>query len=115
MPADQRIDLNITSRDVWHNFGSPDLRIKSDAIPGDYSQVWIQVSSEDVQAQGGEATFDVQCFELCGPGHSAMKGQVTVIPQDEWEEWYASTGNSSESASIDSAGVGLATPSGVSA
>ena len=118
VPADQRIDLNVTSRDVWHNFGSPDLRIKTDAIPGDYNEIWFKVSSEDVAAQGGNATFDVQCFELCGPGHSAMKGQVTVLPQDEWEEWYASTGDSSAdanaSARIGAAG-GVAAHSGVSA
>ena len=119
VPADQRIDLNITSRDVWHNFGSSDLRIKSDAIPGDYSETWFAVSSEDVEAQGGEATYRVECFELCGAGHSAMKGQITVLPEDEWEEWYASTGNSSESAgnssSISASGVGAVAPSGVSA
>ncbi|TKX52057.1 cytochrome c oxidase subunit II, partial [Halorubrum sp. SS7] len=78
-----RINLNITSRDVWHNFGSSRLRIKSDAIPGEYSQTWFSVSSETVREQGGNATYLVQCFELCGPGHSAMKGQITVLPQDE--------------------------------
>ncbi|VTT87836.1 Cytochrome c oxidase polypeptide II [Halorubrum sp. DM2] len=117
VPADQRVDLNITSSDVWHNFGSSDLRIKSDAIPGEYSETWFKVSSEDIEAQGGEATYRVECFELCGPGHSQMKGQVTVIPQDEWEEWYAGTGNGSESASIESTGVAFDAPSagGVSA
>ena len=93
VPADQRIDLTVTSRDVWHNFGSSELRIKSDAIPGEESETWFSVSSEEVEAQGGEATYMVECFELCGSGHSAMKGQITVLPQDEWEEWYANTGS----------------------
>jgi cytochrome c oxidase subunit 2 len=115
VPADQRIDLNITSRDVWHNFGSSDLRIKSDAIPGDHSETWFAVSSEDVEAQGGEATYRVECFELCGPGHSQMKSQITVLPQDEWEEWYAGTGNSSASANVQAPGAGVTAPSGVSA
>jgi len=97
VPADTRVDLNITSRDVWHNFGSSELRIKSDAIPGDHSETWFSVSSEEVQAQGGEATYRVECFELCGPGHSSMKSQITVIPQDEWEEWYEGTGGNSSS------------------
>ena len=95
VPADTRIDISVTSRDVWHNFGSSELRIKSDAIPGDTNTNWFSVSSEEVQAQGGEATYRVECFELCGPGHSAMKGQITVIPQDEWEEWYEGTGGNS--------------------
>ena len=107
VPADQRIDIQVTSRDVWHNFGSSELRIKSDAIPGETSTNWFSVSSEEVEAQGGEATFRVECFELCGSGHSAMKGQITVIPQDEWEEWYEGTGGDDaggdESASLNDA------------
>ncbi|MUW14438.1 cytochrome c oxidase subunit II [Halorubrum sp. CBA1125] len=98
VPADHRIDIRVTSRDVWHNFGSSELRIKSDAIPGEYSENWFSVSSEEVEAQGGEATYRVECFELCGAGHSAMTGQITVIPQDEWEEWYAGTDSDSDSA-----------------
>mgnify|MGYP000120865250 FL=1 len=99
VPADNRINLEVTSRDVWHNFGSSELRIKSDAIPGDTSHVWFSVSSEEVEAQGGEATYRVECFELCGPQHSAMKGQITVLPQDEWEEWYENTEGDSENSS----------------
>lgn len=101
VPADKRIDLTVTSRDVWHNFGSSDLRIKSDAIPGETSETWFSVSSDEVAAQGGEATFRVECFELCGSGHSAMKGQITVIPQDEWDEWYANTEGDAESANVE--------------
>ncbi|WP_418282703.1 cytochrome c oxidase subunit II [Halorubrum sp. DTA98] len=91
VPADQRIDLAVTSRDVWHNFGSSELRFKSDSIPGETSHTWFSVSSEEVETQGGEATFLVECFELCGSGHSQMDGQITVLPQDEWEEWYENT------------------------
>ncbi len=91
VPADQRIDIAVTSRDVWHNFGSSELRIKSDAIPGETATNWFSVSSEEVEAQGGEATFLVECFELCGSGHSGMKGEITVLPEDEWEEWYDGT------------------------
>lgn len=107
VPADHRVNLDVTSSDVWHNFGSSELRIKSDAIPGEYSDVWFSVSSEEVEEQGGEATFRVECFELCGQGHSAMTGQITVLPQDEWEEWYEDTeGDSENSSSVDGAAVG---------
>ena len=111
VPADQRIDLKITSQDVWHNFGSSDLRIKSDAIPGETSETWFTVSSEEVEEQGGEATYLVECFELCGSGHSAMKGQITVLPEDEWEEWYADTEGGSEDANSSNVEGDLATPS----
>ena len=121
VPADQRVDVDVTSRDVWHNFGSSDLRIKSDAIPGETSETWFSVSSEKVEAQGGEATFRVECFELCGAGHSAMKGQITVLPQDEWEEWYAGTGSGSgesggsNSTSIEADGTSVAAVGGEAA
>jgi cytochrome c oxidase subunit 2 len=52
----------------------------------------------------------VECFELCGSGHSAMKGQITVLPQDEWEEWYANTG--SDAASDNSSSVEATTLDG---
>ncbi len=116
VPADHRVSLDVTSRDVWHNFGSSELRIKSDAIPGETSEVWFSVSSEEVEEQGGEATFRVECFELCGSGHSAMKSQITVLPQDEWEEWYEDTeGDSGNSSNIDGAAIGAASVGGVPA
>src|SRR5437870_545697 len=33
--------LNITSADVFHSFGIPDLKIKRDAIPGRVNQAWF--------------------------------------------------------------------------
>jgi len=111
-PADTRVDLKITSRDVWHNFGSSDLRIKSDAIPGETSETWFAVSSDEVKAQGGEATYLVQCFELCGSGHSAMKGQITVIPKDDWEQWYANTEGDATASTDDASGDSMTAGSG---
>jgi len=32
-----------------------------------------------------------------------MKGQITVLPQDEWEEWYANTEGDSGNASVEDA------------
>ena len=115
VPADQRIDIEVTSRDVWHNFGSSELRIKSDAIPGETNSNWFSVSSDEVEAQGGEATYRVECFELCGQGHSAMKGQITVLPQDEWQEWYEGTGGDSAEGNSSSASVSAAAVGGVPA
>lgn len=84
VPAETRIDLAVTSTDVWHNFGSSDLRIKSDAIPGEYSHVWFS-------AEPGEYT--VECFELCGAGHSQMTDTIIVMPEDDFQDWYEDTGS----------------------
>ena len=109
VPADTRIDIEVTARDVWHNFGSSELRIKSDAIPGETATNWFSVSSEEVEANGGEVTYLVECFELCGSGHSAMKGEITVIPQDEWDEWYENT-ESDDTASVEGGAASLDAP-----
>ena len=89
IPEDTMIGLTATSSDVWHTFGSSELRIKMDAIPGQTSESWILADEQ--------GTYLVECFELCGAGHSAMDGQIEVVSQEEWEEWYyEETGDENE-------------------
>lgn len=85
VPEDSMINLQITSLDVWHTFGIPELRVKADAIPGDYSHTWFTTPETD---PGEEVQYQVECFELCGTGHSIMVGSITVLDDDEWNEWY---------------------------
>ncbi len=80
VPADRVVTLTITSTDVWHNFGIPDLRVKADAIPGQTSETWF------LAEEPGEHV--AWCFELCGVGHSDMVADVIVMEPDEFEEWY---------------------------
>jgi cytochrome c oxidase subunit 2 len=79
----QVIRLDITSDDVWHNFGVTDLRIKADAIPGETSEEWF-IADEP-------GTYTIECFELCGAGHSQMTGEIVVMEPDEFNEWYNGT------------------------
>lgn len=62
--------LKVTSIDVFHAFGILDFRIKTDAIPGRTNTIWF------IANEPGD--FTVQCFELCGTGHAAMKGTLRV-------------------------------------
>jgi cytochrome c oxidase subunit 2 len=87
VPAGEEVLLEVTSRDVFHNFGVPGLRIKSDAIPGQTTTTWF--IEEDT------GTYTAQCYELCGAGHSYMTADVVVMEPDEFDEWYAGTDNSS--------------------
>ncbi|GAB6878987.1 hypothetical protein JCM17823_12610 [Halorubrum gandharaense] len=100
VPADTRIDIAVTSRDVWHNFGASELRFKADSIPGETAYTWFSVDSSELEstADGERAEFLVECFELCGTGHSQMDGQITVMPADEFEEWYDETEGDEEAA-----------------
>ncbi|QLG28224.1 cytochrome c oxidase subunit II [Halorarum halophilum] len=83
VPVDTNVKLSITSEDVFHNIGVPELRVKSDAIPGQTTDTWF-IADE-------RGTYMAQCYELCGVGHSYMTAEVKVMPQDEYEAWYANT------------------------
>lgn len=88
VPVDRAIRLRVTSDDVFHNFGIPELRVKSDAIPGERTSTWFV-------AQEPGRTYTARCYELCGQGHSYMTAEVTVMRQDAYQEWYAGTNSSS--------------------
>lgn len=82
VPEDTVIRLDVTAPDddVWHNFGVTELRIKADAIPGETAHTWF-VAEET-------GTYHIECFELCGPGHSGMTGEVEVMEEEEFYDWY---------------------------
>ncbi|MFD1514885.1 cytochrome c oxidase subunit II [Halomarina rubra] len=97
VPADQRVRLVVTSDDVFHNFGIPALRAKTDAIPGQTTETWF------IAEQPGE--YQAHCYELCGAGHSGMNAKVVVMEPSAYEEWYASMGeNASGNGSGDASG-----------
>ena len=93
MPEDRAIRLNVTSEDVFHNFGAPGLRVKTDAIPGTTTETWF-IGDET-------GTYEAKCYELCGVGHSAMNADVVVMEPDAYAEWYASTNASAANGSAD--------------
>jgi cytochrome c oxidase subunit 2 len=83
VPVDSVVNLSVTSQDVHHNFGIPELRIKSDAIPGQTTDAWFVAEETE--------TYEAACYELCGQGHSYMGAEVVVMEEDEFQEWYQST------------------------
>src|SRR5207245_289387 len=70
-PMGQNIRLNVTSADVFHDFGIIGYDIKTDAIPGRTNIIWFYPDSP--------GNFTIQCFELCGAGHAFMKGTLMVM------------------------------------
>jgi cytochrome c oxidase subunit 2 len=83
VPADEVVRLRVTSRDVFHNFGVAELRVKSDAIPGQTTTTWFKAEET--------GNYTAQCYELCGSGHSYMTAKVVVMEPDEYREWYDNT------------------------
>jgi cytochrome c oxidase subunit 2 len=90
VPEDADVRLRVTSRDVFHNFGIPDQRVKSDAIPGQNTTTWF-VADEP-------GTYTARCYELCGAAHSHMTADVVVMPKEEFRAWYDEAGASDGSA-----------------
>jgi cytochrome c oxidase subunit II len=81
VPAGRPVRLLITSRDVIHSFFVPALRLKQDALPGRYTEVWFQADAP--------GSYEIFCAEYCGLSHSAMLGQLVVLPAPEFDAWMA--------------------------
>jgi cytochrome c oxidase subunit 2 len=79
VPVGQPINLKISAGDVIHAFWVPQLRLKQDAIPG--RETKISFTPE----RTGE--YPIICAELCGPYHGAMKTQLIIESQQEYQTW----------------------------
>jgi cytochrome c oxidase subunit 2 len=76
--------IELTSRDVVHDFFIPAFRIKQDAVPGMKILVWIRPTVV--------GTYELACAELCGLGHYRMRALVYVQTQQEFNAWLKSEG-----------------------
>lgn len=79
VPANKVVHVLLHSRDVIHSFFLPALRLKQDALPGREIVVWFDATKP------GE--YEIPCAELCGFGHSGMKGTLTVHDPASYEAW----------------------------
>ena len=75
VPINTPVRMVITSEDVLHDLYLPTFRVKMDAIPGRYTQLWFTATKL--------GTYHLFCAEYCGTKHSGMIGSVTVMAQDE--------------------------------
>lgn len=81
LPVDQRIQFNLRSPDVIHNFGVPSFLTRMDAIPGRVNQLQVTPTVEGKYAG--------KCYELCGVYHSRMLFKVEVVSQAKYEQYLA--------------------------
>lgn len=79
VPVNKPVKLNLTSLDVIHSLFIPAFRVKVDAVKGLNTYAWF------IAREKGEYFF--QCTEFCGSGHADMTGVVTVVSQEEYDEW----------------------------
>jgi cytochrome c oxidase subunit 2 len=79
VPVGKPVRLVLKSKDVLHSFFSPNLRLKQDIVPGRAIPAWFEATKP--------GKYELPCAELCGFGHSGMKGWLYVHPPDEYEKW----------------------------
>jgi cytochrome c oxidase subunit II len=79
LPVDQPILLEMTSRDVLHNFFVPEFRVKQDLVPGQTTRLRFTPTEVD--------EYRMICAELCGFNHTGMIAPVRVVSQDEFAMW----------------------------
>jgi cytochrome c oxidase subunit 2 len=88
VPINRPILLVLQSNDVIHSLFVPAFRVKKDAVPGRYNQMWFQATA--VSPEGG---FDVFCAEYCGQGHSVMHTHAFVHTVDDFKKWLEEASN----------------------
>ena len=74
--------ITLSSKDVIHSFKLIAMRVTQDAIPG------LRIPLHFTPTQVG--TFQINCAQLCGNGHSSMaNGRLIVQTQEDFDKWLA--------------------------
>jgi cytochrome c oxidase subunit 2 len=79
VPVNHNVILIITSKDVIHSVSIESMRIGQDAIPGSEIPIWFKPVKV--------GTYEIICAQLCGSGHSAMRGVLVVDSEADYKSW----------------------------
>ena len=83
VPVKKVVHVILKSKDVIHSFFLPNLRLKQDALPGKDILVWFEAVKP--------GKYELPCAELCGFGHSGMKGWLYVDGPEDYAKWQQAT------------------------
>ena len=119
LPVNKQVMIHLSSKDVIHSFGIPEMRIKQDAVPGMTIPFFFtptMTSSEflnkikdserfnpkgnygfeketwgnlNVKAKNEYRGYQIACAQLCGNSHYKMRGFVTIDTETEYSAWLA--------------------------
>jgi cytochrome c oxidase subunit 2 len=88
------VKLIIGSKDVIHDVGLAQFRMKMDAVPGTPTTMWFtpKYTTKQMIEKTGDPDFvyEVSCDQLCGQGHFGMRGVIIVETQEEFDRWIIS-------------------------
>ena len=80
VPVRTPVRVFLGSKDVIHSLFMPNLRFKQDMLPGRQIEAWFQADKP--------GAYEAPCAELCGFGHSGMKGMLYVDTPEDYAAWY---------------------------
>lgn len=81
VPVNKVVRVYLGSKDVIHSFYLPNLRLRQDAVPGRTILVWFEATKP--------GKYELPCSQLCGFGHSGMRGWLYVHTPEEYQKWAA--------------------------
>jgi cytochrome c oxidase subunit 2 len=91
--VNQPLKFIINSRDVIHDVGLAEFRMKMDAVPGTPTTMWFTplYTTEEMKKRTGRPDFEYElsCDQMCGRGHYTMKGIIKVVTAEEFILWKA--------------------------
>jgi cytochrome c oxidase subunit 2 len=79
LPRGRHVELTLRSVDVIHSFWVPEMGQKQDAVPGFVTKLVITPTRT--------GSFTLECTELCGLGHAAMRAAVNVLEPAKFDAW----------------------------
>ena len=82
IPVGAPVRVKLTSADVIHSFWVPALSGKTDTIPGQVNEAWLEAREP--------GTYRGQCAEYCGAQHAHMAFSVIADPPQVFQAWWQS-------------------------
>lgn len=79
VPLNRSVIMEVSSKDVIHNFALPHMRIAQDAIPGQIIPMWFKPIKT--------GSYEAICGQLCGLGHYGMKATLVVDTPADYQAW----------------------------
>ncbi|MEX6506765.1 cytochrome c oxidase subunit II [Jiella sp. M17.18] len=80
IPVGKPVHIKLVSRDVIHSFWVPALSGKTDVIPGQVNETWLEADRKGV--------YRGQCAEYCGAQHAHMAFRVFADAPDDFAKWW---------------------------
>ena len=81
IPAGRPVEIEITARDVIHQYWAPNIGGQRTALPGVRNLYSVSIDKPGV--------YQGNCTQLCGASHANMRYKVIALEQNDWNTFVA--------------------------